>query len=84
MSETRSHVRFATEDGSIVCWPNPHDPNEIEWKLRYAPDSRTRADMMVAASVMDAYRNIINLDSRTRQLRVMQLRKASKPSEESL
>jgi hypothetical protein len=40
--------------------------------------------MMVAASVMDAYRNIINLDSRTRQLRVMQLRKASKPSEESL
>lgn len=84
MSENNSQVTFETEDGSSVCWPNPHDPNEIEWKLRYAPDSLTRADMMVAASVMSAYRHVINLDSRTRQLRVMQLRKVAKPSEESL
>jgi hypothetical protein len=60
-----------------MCWPNPQDPSEVEWKLRYARTTLTPAEALIAASVMNAYRHLVELDSRTRQQRVMSIRKAA-------
>jgi hypothetical protein len=67
-------ISYLLFDG--MCWPDPTDPRESEWRLRYRPDSITRKDQMALASVMHAYRYLIGLDSRTRQQRVMQIRAA--------
>jgi len=40
-------------------WPRPALESDesvgVEWKLRHAPDTLTRADQLLAASVMSAY-----------------------------
>lgn len=41
-----------------TAWPNPLDPNDVQWRLRYAQGSVTKADMMFAASVLSAYRSL--------------------------
>lgn len=60
-----------------MCWPNPEDPSEVEWKLRYARTTLTAQEALIAASMMNAYKHLIGLDSRTRQKRVMELRAAA-------
>jgi hypothetical protein len=57
-----------------MCWPDPTDPRELGWRLRYAPDGLTRRDQLVLASIVEAYSSLVCMDSRTRQRRVMQLR----------
>lgn len=59
-----------------MCWPDPRDPRELGWRVRYAPESLTRRDQMVLSSIISAYAHLISLDSRTRQKRVMQIRTA--------
>jgi len=48
----KSFVRF---DG--MCWPNPLDPNEIEWKLRHGEP--TREELLQAASFLGAYKQLL-------------------------
>lgn len=53
MSATR-HIKVP--DDSL--WPLPDmedDDSPVSWKLRYAPDSMTRAEQLFAASVIQAY-----------------------------
>lgn len=57
-----------------TCWPDPTDPRELGWRLRYAPGGLTRRDELVLASIVEAYSSLVCMDSRTRQRRVMQLR----------
>lgn len=38
-----------------TVWPNPKDPCEIEWKLRYG--TLTKSEMMIAASYIQAYKS---------------------------
>lgn len=48
--------RMILDDGS--SWPRPElegDDYSVEWKLRYAPDTLTRADQLVAAGFISAY-----------------------------
>ena len=41
--------------GNGTTWPDPSDPREVEWKLRYGtPD---RADLLWAAAVISAYKH---------------------------
>lgn len=48
-------------DGSV--WPRPSlssdDEVGLEWKLRYAPDSLTREDQLLLASIVSGYGHLI-------------------------
>lgn len=60
-----------------MCWPDPSDPRELAYRLRYSPAGLSRRDQLVLASIVDAYNSLVCMDSRTRQRRVMQLREAA-------
>lgn len=62
-----SHLVF---DG--MTWPNPTDPNNVQWRLRYGIPSRQ--DLLAAASFMHAYAHLIDLPQRERNQRVSQIR----------
>lgn len=72
--QPNGYLRIGGLDGMV--WPDPRDPRELEWRLRYAPDSITRADQLALASIVHAYGYLVYLDARTRQKRVMQVREA--------
>jgi hypothetical protein len=60
------------EDGTV--WPNPDDPHDVAWRLRYAPSSLTKADRLLAASAMEAYARLIEQPTRARILTVRQIK----------
>lgn len=48
-----------------MCWPIPsEDMGDLEWKLRYS--AITEGEKMVVASVLSAYRELINLPQKKR------------------
>lgn len=55
-----------------MTWPNPTDPADVQWRLRYGQPSK--ADLLVAASFMHAYAHLIDLPQRERNQRVNQIR----------
>ena len=73
-----SWLRF---DG--MTWPNPADPNEVQWRLRYGPQPPSREDVLAAASFMHAYAHLINLPQRERNERVLQIREHATTPEET-
>lgn len=57
-----------------MCWPIPsEDMGELEWRLRYS--SITEGEKMVVASVLSAYRELINLPQKKRNEIIKELRK---------
>jgi hypothetical protein len=44
-----------------MAFPNPHSEkvNNIEWKMRYSPASISKGEMLMAASVLSAYRELV-------------------------
>jgi hypothetical protein len=40
-----------------TTWPDPHDPSNVEWELRYGEP--TREQMLFAASVISAYSYLV-------------------------
>jgi hypothetical protein len=40
-----------------TTWPDPSDPLEVEWKLRYGTPERS--DLLWAASVIGAYKHLM-------------------------
>ncbi len=69
-----NRLRFEAEDGSTISWPDPRDPMEIQWKLRYG--NPTKSDLLNAAQFLDAYGHLFYLDVRTRNLRMRQVKEA--------
>jgi len=59
-------------DGTV--WPDPADPGEVQWQLRYGDPTSVR---MLAASYVDAYRELCELTGGRRSTVVSQLREAS-------
>lgn len=55
--EVRTKLWIKIKDGT--SWPDPTAFGEIAWRMIHAPDHVTKADMMTAASVMEAYSNLI-------------------------
>ena len=49
--------RLRIEDGTT--WPHPDRAGEIGWRMRYARQHVTEAEMLVAASIIDAYRELV-------------------------
>lgn len=41
-----------------MTWPNPRDPSEVEWALRYGGEL-TRSQRLVAASFIAAYKQLV-------------------------
>lgn len=71
----RSHVRFGE-----MNWPLPgtHTDPALEWKLRYGTPSRS--DLLVAASIVAAYEELIDCPETKRRYVVRELRKAQRAS----
>lgn len=70
-------MRF--ENFAEMSWPNPASTGDLEWRMRYAPETLTKSDRMCAASVIAAYRALI-LDKtvKGRQFVVRELKKRSR------
>lgn len=64
----RTHLHF---DG--MAWPNPTDPTEVQWRLRYGKP--TRSDLLLAASHMSAYTQLVYDPQRIRNEKIASLRK---------
>lgn len=69
-SDAGRPLSFLRFDG--MTWPNPADPAEVQWRLRYGQPSKV--DLLVAASFMHAYAHLIALPQRERNERVRQIR----------
>lgn len=66
---------FASFD--TMCWPLPGERcGDIEWKLRYAPGTLTRADQLVTASILSAYREMVAMPETRRRPILRRLREA--------
>ena len=71
LNTSEPKTRFKMFDG--MTWPLPD--NDLEWRLRYAPDSMTRQDEMHLASMNSAYRELIVCSREKREKIVRELRK---------
>jgi hypothetical protein len=65
MSE-KAYLHF---DG--MCWPNPLDPLEVEHRIRTGIPNKS--DLLVAASFMAAYRDLLALSKTKRSRRCRQI-----------
>jgi hypothetical protein len=70
--------KYVTWDG--MCWPTPMDEpeNSLEWRLRYALPEQLVKDRYNAASIVDAYRELIMCPAKKREQVIRILRKAIK------
>lgn len=71
---------FPGEPDKTRTFPTPIEPNSDDgsaaWKLRYAPESMTKADQLYAASVMNAYAYLIcEMTAKDRQSVVSEIRR---------
>ena len=56
---------YAVFDG--MCWPLPSARiKDIEWKMRHDPKEVNAGDLMLAASVLAAYGELVHCSSRKR------------------
>jgi hypothetical protein len=62
---------LALPDGTV--WPNPLDPGDAQWQMRYAGSPGTSA-CLVAASTLAAYRELIWMPERRRREVIKALR----------
>ena len=67
-----AEVPYLHFDG--MAWPNPEDPRSVEWRLRYGRPSRD--DLMVAASFIGAYKQLVADPVRERNAKVAGIRRA--------
>jgi hypothetical protein len=75
MTETKK--LFVTFDG--MCWPaTTDDTGNLEYRMRFAPKTLTESDLLVCASIMNAYRYLVWLPQKTRNDRISKIRKLSK------
>lgn len=57
-----------------MCWPAPSERlGEIEWRARYA--TPTQADLLMMASVLAAYQELIVMPAKKRDRIIKELRK---------
>lgn len=70
MPTNESYVRL--DDGTV--WPNPADPTEVQWRIRYG--TPTRSDLLIAAAHMHAYQELVMQTDKRRTDVVRGLRRA--------
>jgi hypothetical protein len=69
--------KYVVLDGGAT-WPTPMDDpdNPLEWRLRYAPAEIVVKDRFLAASIVNAYRELIALPATKRNKVIASLRRA--------
>lgn len=69
------YVKFDT-----MTWPTPmdHPDGGLEWRLRYANAEQLVKDRYLAASIVEAYRELINCPVKKRNKVIATLRLATK------
>jgi hypothetical protein len=67
----------SSHDGKgMLVWPNPYDPKELQYRLRYGPPL-TCDELLVVASYLEAYQYLITaLPQRIRNQRCSELKEA--------
>ncbi len=81
MADSFLRIRGGPGPHDVMTWPNPNDPSEVEWRLRFSRMlglEVTSSDRMVAASFMHAYRALVEMPQRERNARISQIRTATK------
>lgn len=58
-----------------MTWPHPDDPSMVESRLRYGQPTKT--DLLVAASFIAAYRQLVADPRRVRNAKIAGIRRAS-------
>lgn len=79
MSKSRTYLGI---EGMV--WPDPVDPDDVEWSLRYSQTlgfEVPRKDALKAASYINAYRALIAMPQRLRNKRIEQIKRASEQAE---
>ena len=71
-SDAPAEPRYGEAEGTT--WPI--NVSGIEWKLRYSPDSLTREDELVLASVVHAYDYLRTADARSANAGLRRMRRA--------
>lgn len=71
---TRCYLHF-----DEMCWPRPDDFAEIEWTLRYGTPSRS--DILVAASYISAYKQLVYDPIAVRNAKVAGMRRTLRDGE---
>lgn len=69
--ESEAACAYVRIDGTT--WPRPEDPQDVEWQLRYG--APTRADLLIAASYIRAYRALCSMPQRARNGRISALKR---------
>jgi hypothetical protein len=62
-----------------MAWPDPRDPDDIEWRLAHATQERFGGDWKLAreaAAYIGAYKALIDLPQKTRNARIEQIKRA--------
>ena len=63
-----------------TTWPAVDEAlGELEWRFRYAPEAVTPQDLGCAASVLSAYRELVNASEPWRRVVIRALRKQATP-----
>lgn len=65
-----------TKIGDDMTWPS-FEQGECEWRLRYASEDAVLKDRMVIASIVAAYRELINMPQKRRNAICKALKEAS-------
>lgn len=58
------------DDG--CAWPNPDDPNDIEWKLRHG--TPTNAELLHAAAFLSAYKTLFTMTQKEAIARIKRIK----------
>ena len=62
-----------------MTWPRAGNyGGDVEWRLRHAREHVTPSDMVVAASILAAYRELVHCPERKRRLVVRALREVER------
>lgn len=71
----RLEIRGGPSEHYLMAWPDPRDPDDLEWRLRWGSNP-TGYDCHEAAAYIQAYRALIDLPQKVRNARIEQIKRA--------
>lgn len=74
INENRNPLELNFDD---MCWPNPSDPQDLEWILRHGSHDKplSKMDRLICASFMGAYKQMIRMSQKDRNKLVSNIRR---------
>jgi len=78
----RLEIRGGPSQHDLMAWPDPRDPEDLEWRLRRLSDPNAH-DCREAAAYIEAYRALIGLPQKARNNRIEQMKQQMKRETEA-